>query len=152
MKKMIAKDRVTLDACVKSMKDALSEGGNMYKSCLSLKKFTKDIEKKSKDHEDELASISQLVDPLSVSLSSHEDQVTSLLEKIRSLNHDKDRIIGRVGELRNWITPKLDIMLVALKDSQHALANSNLIDLKLAEAQAYLCSGLITILESLKKG
>lgn len=29
LKKMIAKDRVTLDACVKSMQDALSKGVNL---------------------------------------------------------------------------------------------------------------------------
>lgn len=68
LKKMIANDKVTLDTCVKSMQEALSEGGNLYKSCLSLKRFTKDFEKNSKEHEDELACISQSVDPLLVSL------------------------------------------------------------------------------------
>lgn len=35
LKKMIAKDRVTLGVYLKSMQDALFEGRNLYKSCLS---------------------------------------------------------------------------------------------------------------------
>lgn len=58
LKRMITDDRVTLDTCIKRVQDALSKGGNIYKSCLSLSKFTKDIEKKSKEHEDQLARIS----------------------------------------------------------------------------------------------
>lgn len=72
LKRIIAKDKVTLDESVKSMKDALLIGGNLYNSFLSLKKFIVDIEKKSKAHEDEMEHISQIVDPMSVSFSSHE--------------------------------------------------------------------------------
>lgn len=58
------------------------EGGNLYKSCLSLNKFTVDIEKKSQEHRNQLESISKSVDPLTNYLNNHEDQVISLLEKI----------------------------------------------------------------------
>lgn len=58
LKRMISDDRVVLDTCIKSTQDALSEGGNIYKSCLSLSKFTDDIEKKSKEHEMQLVGIS----------------------------------------------------------------------------------------------
>lgn len=55
---MVVGDRVTLDTCVKGIQDALSKGGNIYKLCLSLSKFTQDIEKKTKEHEDQLAQMS----------------------------------------------------------------------------------------------
>lgn len=45
--RMIVDDKVTLDTCVKGIQDILTEGGNIYKSFLSLSKFTMDIEKKS---------------------------------------------------------------------------------------------------------
>lgn len=51
---MIVKDKATLGECVKSMQDALSIGGNLYKSCLSLNKFIADIENKFKVYENEL--------------------------------------------------------------------------------------------------
>lgn len=134
MKRMIAKDRATLGECVKSLQDALSKGENLYKSFLSLNKFSANIEMKSKVYEKNLEYISQLVDSLSASLSSHENHVISLLEKIKSLNHDRERIIGRVDEVRSLITPKLDIMLNALKDTQDALANNDPVDVKSLEA------------------
>ncbi|XP_059075386.1 uncharacterized protein LOC131875318 [Cryptomeria japonica] len=132
---MIAKDKVTLDACVKSMQDSLSEGGNLCKSCLSQSNFTADIEKKSKAHEDELECISHSVYPLSVSLGSHENQVISLVDKMISLSHNRERIIGRVGEIRSLITPKLDIMLNALKDTRDALASDLSGDITAPEMQ-----------------
>lgn len=88
LKRIIVDGRVTLDMCVKSMQDSLFEDGNIYKSCLTLPKFTQDIEKKSKEHEDQLAQMSQSFDLLSVSMSSYEDQVISLVEKIRSLSQE----------------------------------------------------------------
>lgn len=99
LKRMIADDRASLDTCVKSMQDGLSEGDNIYKSCLSLSKFTKDIEKKSKEHEEQLAKISQSLDPLSTSMNSKEDQLISLLDKIKSLSHEKNE---SSIELENW--------------------------------------------------
>lgn len=94
----------------------------------------------------------QSFDLLSVSMSNHEDQVISLLEKIKSLSQNKEKIIGRVCELRSHINPKLDIMLSSLQDVDSAMKSKELIDLKSAEALAYLFSGLIIILECLKKG
>lgn len=96
--------------------------------------------------------MSQSFNPLSVSMSSHEDQVISLLEKIRNLSQEKGKIIGRVCEHRSHITLKLDVMLSALQDAQSAIKSKELTDLKSAKALAYLLSGLITILECLKKG
>lgn len=57
LKIMIVDDRDTLDTCMKSMQDAMFEGRNIYKSLLSLSKLAEDIEKKCKDHEDELTQI-----------------------------------------------------------------------------------------------
>lgn len=68
-------DRITLDASIKSVDEALSKGGNIYTSCLKLSKFTQDIEKKIKENEDQLDHWSQSFDPLLVSLSGHEAQV-----------------------------------------------------------------------------
>ncbi|XP_059069826.1 uncharacterized protein LOC131046319 [Cryptomeria japonica] len=151
LKRMIAKDKATLGECVKRMQDALSKGGNLYKSCLSLNKFTTDIEKKSKVHENELECISQSVDSLEASLSSHENQVICL-EKIRSLNYDREIFFGRVGEARSLITPTMDIMMSALRDTQDALASHGLEDIKKEKAQSYLLNGFITMLENLHKG
>lgn len=57
LKKMIINDRGLLDTCVKSIQDALSEGGNIYKSCLSHSKFLADIEKQIVENEKTLAGI-----------------------------------------------------------------------------------------------
>jgi hypothetical protein len=43
-------DRTLLFAYVKSIQDALSEGGNIYKSCLLGSKFVEEIEKKIKEN------------------------------------------------------------------------------------------------------
>lgn len=85
-------------------------------------------------------------------MESHEDQVISLLDKIKILFYDKEKFIGRVGELRGLITPKLDTMFIALKESQDALGSKDLTDLRSAEMWSYLFSGLISMLECLKKG
>lgn len=130
LKRMISKDKATLGECVKRMQDKLFVSGNLYKSCLSLNKFTTDIENKSKVHENEFERISQSVDSLTISLSSHENQVTSLLGKIRSLNHDQNKIVGRVGEVRSLITPKMNIMQSAFKDAQDTLASGDPNDVK----------------------
>lgn len=86
LKNMVANNRVTLDVGIKGIQDALSKGGNIYKSFLILSRFTQVIESKIKTHEDRLVKLSRSFDPLLVSLSGHEKQVISLLEKIRSLN------------------------------------------------------------------
>lgn len=62
-------------------------------------------------------------------MSGHEKQVISLLDKIRSLNQEKEKIIGQVSILRSLITPKMDIMLSGLEDAQatmKSLETSNL--------------------------
>lgn len=43
---------------MKSLQDALDEGGQIYKSCLILPKFTIDIEKKIRECERQLSIIS----------------------------------------------------------------------------------------------
>lgn len=43
-------------------------------------------------------------------------------------------------------------MISAVKDTQDALASNDLEDVKIAEAQSYLFSGFIIVLESVKKG
>lgn len=151
LKNMVIDDRITLDASIKSIQEALSEGGNIYKSCLKLSKFTQDIERKIKEHEDQLDQLSQSFDLLLVSLSGHEAQVVSLLEKIRSLNRENVKIVDKVCELKSLITPKMDIILSGLKDAQAAMNFSEPYDLKSVEALPYFLSGLITIMESLNK-
>lgn len=64
-----------------------------------------------KECEGKLAGISQYFIPQSLFASNCEDQVMVLLDKIKSLNQEKDRIIGRVGELWNLIAPRLDTLL-----------------------------------------
>lgn len=102
--KMIEGDKKCLVTCVKGIQDALVEGGRIYKSCLLLPKFTIEVDKKIKECEGQLGNLSQSYDPQSVFASSKENQVISLLDKIKSLSQEKDRIVGRVGELRNLIT------------------------------------------------
>lgn len=96
----------------------------------NISKFIWDIEKKAKEHEVQLSQMSQSFDPLSVSLSSHEDQVISFLEKITSLSQEKEKIIIRVCELRSLTTRKFDIMLSGLEDSQSAMKSIEPANLK----------------------
>lgn len=84
-------------------------------------------------------------------MRSHEDQVISLLNKIKSLAYDRERIIRRVSELWSHITPKLDTKCSSLIDDNDAQANNESPELKVVETQDYLLSGLINILEILKK-
>lgn len=51
---MVIDDIITLYAGIKSVQEALSKGGNIHKSCLKLSKFTQNIERKIKQHEDQL--------------------------------------------------------------------------------------------------
>lgn len=84
-------------------------------------------------------------------MSDHEEQVVSLVENIRSLNSEKVKIVDKVCEIRSLITPEMDIILSGLEDSQATINSSKPSDLRLVEALAYILSGLITIMESLKK-
>lgn len=49
--KMVEGDRVSLITDMKGISEALNEGGNIYKSCLLLPKFTIDLDKKIKEWE-----------------------------------------------------------------------------------------------------
>lgn len=140
---MISHDRSLLDTCVKSIQNALSERGNVYKSCLLSSKFVEDIKNQIKEDEKQLEDISQSFDPLTTSMANQEGQVVSLLDKIKSLTHDKDKIIGRVGELQSLITLKMDTMLSALKEAQDAIATNDLADLQSVEMQSFLFNSLI---------
>lgn len=146
---MIANDRILLGTCVKNIQNALSKGVVVYKSCLSFSKFVEAIEKQIKENEKKLVDISHSFDPLHSFVSNWEGQVISWLDKIKSLTHDKDNI---VGELQSLITWKLDTMISDLKEAQDAMATYDPIDLQLAEMHAFLFSGIISVLECLKKG
>lgn len=61
--KAVEGDRVSLNTVVKSVEDALDEGGKIYKSCLILPKFIVDIDEKIRDHEGQLADIAQYFGP-----------------------------------------------------------------------------------------
>lgn len=152
LKKMITKGRATLSNYVKSMQDAISVGGKLYKTHLSLKKFTIDIEKKYEEYKDQLEILSYFIVPLINSLSHHENHVISLLEKIQSLSYDRESLIGRVGEHRSHTVPKLDILLNTLRDAQNALKADDPDDIKTTKAQSYVFSGFIAIFENLQKG
>lgn len=102
---MIEDDRVSLVTNVKSIQDALDEGSQIYKSCLFFSKFTINSDKKIRGREGQRASISQSYAPQSVVDSNFEPHVMSKLDKIKSLNREKDRILGRVGDVRSLITP-----------------------------------------------
>lgn len=56
--KMVEGDRVSLISNLKSIQEALDEGGKIYKSCLLLPKLTIEIDKKIKECEGWLAGIS----------------------------------------------------------------------------------------------
>lgn len=60
---MIEDDRISLVIGMISIRDALDEGGWLYKSCLILPMFTIDIDKKIKECEGQLANISQSYTP-----------------------------------------------------------------------------------------
>lgn len=55
---MVEGDRTSLITAMKDIQDTLDEGGNIYKSCLILPKFTINIDKKIKECEGRLANIS----------------------------------------------------------------------------------------------
>lgn len=85
-------------------------------------------------------------------MPSQELQVISVLYKIKSLSHDRDKVVGRVRELQSLINPKMDTMLSTLKEAEDAVATNEPSGLQSAEMQAFLFSGLISVLECLKKG
>lgn len=104
-----------------------------------------------KDLENQLAIIFDTFDPLAGDVSQQEGQVTSLLDNIRCLKSENDRIVGRVSELRGLISSKIEIMVSALKEAKDAMEISDPENLDFAEAQSYLMCGHIIVLEILKK-
>lgn len=114
-------------------------------------KFIIEIDKNIKECEGQLAGIYQSYAPQSIFSSNYEARVMALLEKIKSLNKEKDRVVGRMGKLRNLITPWMDTFLSSQQDVMNSLNKSVLADLRGAEMHAYLFSILINILEILKK-
>lgn len=136
---------------MKCIQDALDEGSHIYKSCLILPKFTIDIDKKIRECEGQLSRISQSYAPQSVSASDFESQVFCILNKIKSLNQVMDKILGRIGEVRNFITPQIYSLMSSMQDAKDALDKPFLIDRQRAKMHAYLFSRMINILKSLKK-
>lgn len=76
-------------------------------------------------------------------MAIHEDQVISLLEKVKRLIHDKEKVIVRICELWGLITPKMDTMLISLKEAQDALGSKDPSNLKSEKMQVFLFNGLI---------
>lgn len=119
---MIEDDRVRLNKGLQTISEALTEGDKIYKSCLIQPKFTVDIDKQIGICQGKLAGISQSFDSNVALTSNIEGQVKALNDQISSLNVDKDRILRRVGELRNLIAPRMDTMLSNKVDCMKAMA------------------------------
>lgn len=151
LKEVIAKDNFLLATYIKNTQGSISEVGKAYKSYLVLSKFTEGNEKKVKDLENQLATISTTFDPLASDVVQQEGQVTTLLDKIRCFKNENEKIVGRVCELRGLICLKIEIMVSALKEAKAIVVVSDLENLETTEAQSYLMCGHITILESLKR-
>lgn len=94
--KMVEGNRVSLISSLKTIQEALDEGSKIYKSCLILPKFTIEIDKKIKECEGQLADISQFYVSQSIFASNYEAQVMALLDKIKSLNQENDRVDSRI--------------------------------------------------------
>lgn len=79
-------DSEVLKNVVKSVEDALDEGGKIFKLCLFLPNFTIDIDRPIKYFEGKLASIGHSFSPHSVFPSSLEAQIMDFIDKIKGLN------------------------------------------------------------------
>lgn len=123
-----------------------------YMSCLILSKFTRDIDKKIKEYEGQLAAISQPFTPHLVFASSLEAQVMDLTDKIKSLHQERDQIINRVGDLRSLISPQLDTLLSSQQDAVSALGKAIASDLKEKEIHDYMFNTLINFLDCFLRG
>ncbi|XP_057851515.1 uncharacterized protein LOC131061720 [Cryptomeria japonica] len=84
--------------------------------------------KKIRECEGQLASISHSYAPQSITASNFEPQVLSILDKIKSLNQEKGRILDRVGEVRSLITPRIDSLMSSMQDAKDTLNQSVLAD------------------------
>jgi len=120
LKGLIGVDRMVLDASVKSIQNALPEGGNVYTFCLSYPKVIKDIEDKIKVSKKKLSSVSKSFDHVTVSVASKESQAISLIEDIKKLTKEKESIEAMMSELRGLISPKMEAMFNALTEAQAA--------------------------------
>jgi len=60
-------DRTILTISIKSVQNALSDGSDKYKFCLSWPKVSEDIENKIKEQELKLSNLSNNFDPLTIS-------------------------------------------------------------------------------------
>jgi hypothetical protein len=122
---MIVNDRDSLSIWVKCIQGAIFEGGNIYKSCITMKKFTIDFDERIKDQEAKLITISQDFDPKTSSIVDHEGQIISLHDKIIGIVHEKNRVVERVCELRGLIGPKIEKMFSALKEAKFSIVVSD---------------------------
>lgn len=84
--KIVEGDKISLRTIVKSVEDALDEGGKIFKSCLFLSNFIADIDKKIRDPEGKLAGIGHSFAPHPVFPSSLEAQIMDLSAKTKALH------------------------------------------------------------------
>lgn len=75
----------------------------------------------------------------------------SILDKIKSLNQENEIVLGRVSEVRSLITARIDSLMSSMHDAKDSLDKPIMVDRRGAKMHAYLFSGMISILESLKK-
>lgn len=129
LKELISKDKALLSNCIKNIQGTMY-GGKVYKYCLVLSKFTEANEKKVKEIEHQLVTISNTFDPLANSVCSQESQVMSLLNQIKNLKFENERIIGRVCELKGLISSKIEMMADALKEAKDATTTPDPVSLK----------------------
>lgn len=109
--KMIKDDRVILNKGLQTISEASSEGGKINNPCLSLSKFTLDIDKKISVCQGKLDSISQSFNS-NVAISTNIDgQVMALTDQISSLNLEKEKILRQFSEVWNLIAPRMDIQI-----------------------------------------
>jgi len=148
---LISKDRKIVSIGIKSLENALKDGGDIYKFCISWSKATAAIDKKIKEEQDKLQSLSQSFDPLSSSIINQECQTIAVLNEIKNLEKERKNITNRMGELRRIIIPKLETMHEAISDAQTTAQTKDPTDLKRAEAFAFLLSGHISILDRMKQ-
>jgi len=148
---LISKDRKIVSIGIKSLENALKDGGDIYKFCISWSKATAAFDKKIKEEQDKLQSLSQSFDPLSSSIINQECQTIAVLNEIKNLEKERKNITNRMGELRRIIIPKLETMHEAISDAQTTAQTKDPTDLKRAEAFAFLLSGHISILDRMKQ-
>lgn len=130
LNKLITRDRKFLGPWIQHTQSAITKGGNVYKSCLILEKFTATNEKKIKEIEQQLAIISNNLDPLVSSVCLQDCQVISLLDQIKNLKFENERIIIRVSDLRGLISTKIEMMANALKEEKSVVTTPNLVSLE----------------------